>query len=207
VIVAAFGANLAAGTATAAATPLPTMLGGASIHVRDSGGFDRPAPLFFVSPAQVNLQIPPGTAPGPAAVTISNGRDVSTGTVLIVPVAPGLFAADASGRGLAAATALRVKGDGTQSYEEVVRYDPGWGKYVAAPVDLGAPGEQVFLVLYGTGLRFLSGLSAVKALIGGFVGLDQVNVLLPRDLIGRGEVDILVAIDGQPANPVRVNIR
>jgi uncharacterized protein (TIGR03437 family) len=38
-------------------------------------------------------------------------------------------------------------------------------------------------------------------------GLDQVNVAVPRTLIGRGEVDIVLAVDGKAANTVRVNIK
>jgi len=41
----------------------------------------------------------------------------------------------------------------------------------------------------------------------GFVGLDQVNVRLSRALAGRGEVDVLLSVDGRAANPVRVSIR
>jgi uncharacterized protein (TIGR03437 family) len=42
---------------------------------------------------------------------------------------------------------------------------------------------------------------------GGFVGLDQVNVLLSRRLIGRGEVEVALVVDGKQANPVTVTIR
>jgi len=41
----------------------------------------------------------------------------------------------------------------------------------------------------------------------GFVGLDQVNARIPRSLIGRGGVDILMTVDGQAANTARVSIR
>ncbi|MCI0418040.1 MAG: hypothetical protein L0312_02275, partial [Acidobacteria bacterium] len=40
-----------------------------------------------------------------------------------------------------------------------------------------------------------------------FVGLDQVNLLAPRSLIGRGIVDVVVTIDGKVANTVKVHIR
>jgi uncharacterized protein (TIGR03437 family) len=39
------------------------------------------------------------------------------------------------------------------------------------------------------------------------VGVDQVAVLLPRRLAGRGEVDVLLTVDGKMANPVRINIK
>ena len=41
-----------------------------------------------------------------------------------------------------------------------------------------------------------------------FVGLDQANLgPLPRSLIGRGEVDIILTVDGKTANAVTVNIQ
>lgn len=46
---------------------------------------------------------------------------------------------------------------------------------------------------------------------GGFmtriIKLDQVNLLLPRSLAGRGEVDVALSIDGQTANLVKVSFR
>ncbi|GEM_PF-1269831 len=223
-IIASFGSNLATATQAATATPLPTTLAGTTVKVRDNAGAERLAPLFFVSPAQVNYQIPAGTAAGTATITIT-GSDgsFSTGSAQIVPVAPGLFAADASGRGLAAATALRVRPDGSQQFEAAARFDAAQNKYVAVPIDLGPESDQVFLILFGTGIRFRAALSAVNARIGGpngvdaqvafagaqggFVGLDQVNVRLSRSLIGRGEVDVTLMADGRAANTVKVAIK
>jgi len=42
---------------------------------------------------------------------------------------------------------------------------------------------------------------------GSLVGLDQVNVKLPRALNGRGEVDLVLTVDGKTANTVRVRIK
>ena len=39
------------------------------------------------------------------------------------------------------------------------------------------------------------------------IGVDQINALLPRTLIGRGEVDVATTIDGKAANVVRVAIK
>jgi uncharacterized protein (TIGR03437 family) len=220
-IVAAFGAGLATATQTAAAIPLPTSLAGTTINVRDSAGAERQSPLFFVSPAQANYQMPPGTASGSATVTITNRYgEVSAGTVRIESVAPGLFAANANGQGVAAAVALRIKADGTQSFEPVARYDAATNRFVSTPIDLGPASDQVFLILFGTGFRFVSSPSAATATIGGanaevlfagaspgFVGLDQANVRLPRNLIGRGEVDVALVVDGKTANTVRIGIK
>ena len=40
-----------------------------------------------------------------------------------------------------------------------------------------------------------------------FAGLDQVNLLLPRSLAGRGDVDVALTVDGKAANIVRINIK
>jgi hypothetical protein len=45
-------------------------------------------------------------------------------TIPVAPVAPGLFAANANGRGVAAALALRVRADGSQQFEPIARFDP-----------------------------------------------------------------------------------
>lgn len=220
-IVAAFGAGLATATQVAATVPLPTTLAGTTVKVRDSAGFERDAPLFFVAPTQVNYLIPVGTAAGAATVTISSGDSkVSTGVVQISAVAPGLFSANTSGTGLAAATVLRVKADGSQSYEPVTRFDSAQGKIVAVPIDLGPETDQVFLLAFGTGFHKPSALSAVSCKIGGtntevlyagpqgdFVGLDQANVRIPRGLKGRGEVDVVLTVDTKLANTVKVNIK
>jgi uncharacterized protein (TIGR03437 family) len=220
-IVAAFGQDFATTTQAAPANQtLPTALAGASIRLTDAAGTSRLAPIFFVSPTQFNFQIPPGTVPGNATITFSNTNGASsTGSINIANVAPGLFTANASGRGLAAAQALRVRG-GTQTFEPIARFDPAQNQFVAVPIDLGPETDQVFLVVYGTGFRFRSSLGAVAATIGGtaaqvtfagpqgtFVGLDQGNILLPRSLIGRGEVDVVLTVDGQAANTVRISIR
>jgi uncharacterized protein (TIGR03437 family) len=157
-IVAAFGAGLATTTQVAASLPLPTTLAGTRVLVRDSAGVERDAPLFFVAPAQVNYLIPAGTAAGAATAPITSGDGkVSTGVVQIAAVAPGLFSANASGQGVASGVALRVKADGTQIYEPIARFDQAQNRFVAVPIDLGPnlgnATDQVFLILYGTGLR------------------------------------------------------
>jgi uncharacterized protein (TIGR03437 family) len=220
-IVAAFGSDLATATQSATAVPLPTTLGGTTVRVRDSSGAERAAPIFFVSPSQVNYQVPPGTANGVATVTITstNGR-VSTGSAQISPVAPGLFSANANGQGTAAGVVLRLRGNGTQQYEPISQFDSSQNRFVSTPIDIGPNTDQVFLILFGVGARNRSSLSAVAAQIGGaatealyagpqgdFVGLDQINLRIPRSLAGRGEVDVVMSIDGKNPNVVRINIR
>jgi virginiamycin B lyase len=220
-IVAAFGSRLATATQAATTLPLPTDLANTRVSVRDNAGTTRTAPLFFVSPAQVNYLMPTGTANGTATVTITSGDGrIATGTVQIASVAPGLFAANADGRGVAAASVLRVKAGGAQIYEQPAAvFDPVQNRFVARAIDLGPEGDQVFLILYGAGLRGRSALSAVTAKLGGvdatvgfagaqgdLIGVDQVNLLLPRSLAGRGEVEVVLMVDGKTANTVAIKI-
>ena len=219
-ILALFGTGFSNATQSAGAT-LPTTLAGTTVSVRDANGTTRSAPLFFVSPTQINYLVPAGTAPGQAQITIANGQGpLAVGTAAIAPVAPGLFTADASGRGLAAAAALRIRADGSQSYEPVARFDAAQNRFVPVPIDLGAANDQVFLLLFATGIRNRSQLANVTARLGDadalvlfagpqgdLLGLDQVNVELPRALAGRGEIDLALTVDGRAANLVRIAIK
>ncbi|MDQ3011521.1 MAG: c-type cytochrome [Acidobacteriota bacterium] len=226
-IIAGFGTNLAATTAVAGALPLPQVLGGVSVVVKDLLGVERLASLFFVSPTQINYELPAGTAIGESSVTIKqngqngqNGNTVAAGILQIASVAPGLFTADASSRGVAVATVLRVKADGSQSYEPVAQFNTTTYRFDPLPIDLGAETDQLFLVAFGTGFRNRSALSAVTANMGGanaevtfagaqggLVGVDQTNIRIPRSLVGRGNIDMIFSVDGKTANTVILNVK
>jgi uncharacterized protein (TIGR03437 family) len=219
-IVSGFGQKFSTATEMASTLPLPTNLAGVSVSVRDSMGGERLAPLFYASPKQINYQIPPGTAPGEAQVTVlRNGAIVGSGSLQVAAIAPALFSANSSGKDTAAATVLRIRGDGSESQEAVARFDQTEKKFVSEPIDLGPEREQIFLTLYGAGCRFSSA-GQVSAKIGGaaadvlfagaqphLVGVDQVTLRVPRSLIGRGEVDVVLTVNGQTSNTVTVNVR
>jgi uncharacterized protein (TIGR03437 family) len=217
-IVAAFGSNLATGLGIPEGE-LPEVLLGTTVKVRDSAGAERPSKLFFVFNTQVNFQIPPATAGGTATVTIQSGDgSLSVGTVEISAVAPGIFTANASGAGVAAAQALRVR-NGDLFFEPTAQFDGS--VFVPLPIDLGPETDQVFLILYGTGIRFHGSLQNVSVMIGnqtfpalyadfapGFTGLDQINVgPIPRSMAGAGVLDVKVNVAGKPANTVTIQIQ
>jgi len=220
-IAAGFGTNLATVTETAKTVPLPNLLGGTTVRVRDALGTERLAPLFMVAPGQINFLVPSGTANGAATVTITGGDGTaSTGVVQIGSVAPGLFSANADGQGVAAAVILRVRANGEQVFEPVSRLDTATNKAVAVPVDLGSENDQLFLIAYGTGWRFRNSLETSSATVGGenaklvflgtqggFIGLDQANIRLERGLAGKGDVEVKLTVDGKPSNTVRINIK
>lgn len=220
-IIAAFGSGMSVETQNAPGVPLPTTLAGTTVKVRDGAGVERLAPLFYVSPGQVNYLVPPGTANGNGSVTISyTGGASFTAPIVIATIAPGLFSASSDGKGLAAATIFRVRSDGSQSYEPVVQYDQQQKMFLAVPIDLGPATDEVYLLLFGTGLRYRNSLSDVTATVGGapaavvfagiqpdYVGLDQITVRLPRSLAGRGSVDVTVAIANKTLNQLTVNFK
>lgn len=131
-----FGTKLATSTAAATTFPLPERLKGTTVYI---GGVL--APLFFVSPEQINLQIPPGVLPGRASVVIVAGDGtVSTGSVNIVVAAPALFTTRADGTGAPAAVASATG----------VVFDLPVGNSDGTPRPLDAGN---FVALFGTGVR------------------------------------------------------
>src|SRR6185503_2499900 len=146
-----FGAQLAGGAQSATVQPLPTALGDCKVTVKDANGVERTAGLYFVSPNQINFQIPPDTAVGSATVTVVGGGQTQTlPNVNISTVAPGLFFLNSDG--LAAADLTRINGSNT-SYEQVAQLDSTTNLFVAVPIDLGSDTDKVYLTLYGTGVR------------------------------------------------------
>ena len=224
-IVALFGLQMTGQTQVATQQPLPTSLGGMTVAFKNIGGSrEYNAQLFFVSPNQINLLVPPNLSDGEATFRVfapgSSVEPTTIGRVMVDQVAPGLFSADASGRGLAAAVALRVRADGSQVYEATTQFDSMLGRFVPVPIDVSNSAEQVFLLLFGTGISGRSSVSNFLAKIGGetvemvfvgpqpdFAGLDQVNLRLPKTLAGRGNADVVFSVDDKTANVVQINIK
>jgi len=211
-----FGTNLATVT-QAIPMPYPATFSGTSVTFTDSNGVARQAPLAYVSPGQVNYIVPDGTASGQATVTVASGQTSYSAAVPIAAIDPGIFIF--GGTNLAAADVDVVSG-GTQTYENVYSVDSS-GALVPAPIDVSQPNTEVYLIIYGTGLRgHSSAANSVTVTAGGtnltvvyagaqgqYPGLDQINVLLPPSLAGAGDVMILVTVDGQAANPGHVTIQ
>ena len=215
------GENLAAGARTAIPPFLPTSLANTRVKIKDSAGVERLAQLYSVSSDRITHVIPAQTSPGVALITVTNGGNVvAQGVASIAQTAPGLFSADLSGQGFAAALVLRIRPDGSRVFEPVARFDFEQNRFVAVPIDLSNEAEQVFLLLSGTGVRNHSGLANVRAKIGSenaevtfagaegiLPGVDQVNLRLQPSLRGRGEVSIELSVDGRAANIVRIKIK
>jgi uncharacterized protein (TIGR03437 family) len=219
-IVAAFGTQLATGTQIASSQPLPTSLLNTTVTVN---GVD--APLFFVSPGQVNYLIPSNVSAGDAEVIITstqgNGDQIiSRGPIKIAQTAPAIFTANANGIGAPAAVTGRVNENGQFVFDPTPPFEPDPlhpGLVVPAPIDVGTNDRPAFLILFGTGLRNALAGSA-RAVIGGvdvpvtpvaapgFTGLDQINLPIPVSLKGSGIVDVTLVINGVSSNTAKVNL-
>jgi uncharacterized protein (TIGR03437 family) len=212
-----YGSNLAPAPQQAPPASVPTSLGGVTATLTDANGSVFALGLFYVSPNLVNCLIPKGVATGVATIVLSNGSATITGTATVGSVAPGLYSANAGGSGVPAGFWIRVAANNAQTQGYLYDQAQPVGSRVPVPVDLGAPGDQVFLSLYGTGFRSASQASATAAgesvcvygfsPVGLYQGEDVVNVgPLPRSLAGRGQVGVVVTFDNQPANTATISI-
>lgn len=210
-----YGTGLATTTQAAGSSTLPTTLGGVTVQITDSAGTARLAPLYFVSPTQINFQVPSGAALGSATVKVSTG---STATINVQSVAPTLFSADSSGSGPAAATAIRTTIP-TNIQTPIPVFQCSSTGCTTVPLVLGVD-QPIYVTLYGTGIQGRSLLNNVSVSIHGtpisvlyagpqnqYPGLDQVNIGIPLSLRGAGESDVVLTVDGQMSNTVRINIQ
>ena len=132
-LAAIFGTNLSTSTAQASGLPWGTTLGGSSVTV---GGV--PAPVYYVSPTQVNFQVPYEVPAGSSTnVVVTSGGVPSAATpVALADYAVGVFTY--------ARTATSID-------PIVVHYS---NNQLVTPTSPAAPGEV--LVVYGTGVGKLN---------------------------------------------------
>ena len=217
-IVSLFGCGFGTASEAAPGLPLPDTLAG--VRVQLSGAQDPiTAPLYYVSPTQINFVAPDRLSPGTYKVVVRrDGAVVATSAVTVEAVAPDLFTASGSGAGAPAAWVVRVAADGKQTFLSAAACSAGTCE--PAWIDPPVAGERVILALYGTGLRGRSSTDQVVATVGGrrmpvlaalpqseYPGLDQVNVELTPETAGAGLVDLLLTADGIHSNLVRLRIR
>jgi uncharacterized protein (TIGR03437 family) len=210
-----FGPLPASGKESADPQALPTTLAGITIKVRDSLGTERLAPLLYASPAQANFQIPAGTAPGDAAITVTGGGTSLGGFAQVENTAIAIFN---GGFDDPFVFAVRIEPDGTQtpvrmySICSMGNCDPSG--------EIALDDRPVYLSLVGTGIRNRTALSSVTCTIGGvsvpveyagpapgFTGLDQVNLRLTKGLPLSDSDPLILSVDGRPANQLYISIK
>jgi uncharacterized protein (TIGR03437 family) len=146
-VISIFGLNLASTTLGGPVTPMLQTLGGVTVAVGS-----RLLPLYFVSPSQINAELPPDLATGASTlvVTLADGATV-TGAFTIARDAPGLFSITSNNKTYALAFhqngTLVDEGSPAQAGETITVYGTGFGPTSPArPEGLALPLTPAFLL-------------------------------------------------------------
>lgn len=201
-LVALFGLNLSAAVQAAGTLPLPTTLAGVSVEVTD-GARVSDAPLYFVSPEQINIQLPFDIAGPSVQLRVRNPAGSSnTDALNVSAAAPRFFTVAISGEGRAILThsnyVLASRDAPAKPGEEMIIYLNSLGA-VAPPVAAGLPPGDG-----GAGGPLSMVVNPVTALVNGktarvdyaglapqLPGVYQVNILMPYDNVA-GDVEISI---------------
>jgi uncharacterized protein (TIGR03437 family) len=209
-----FGYGLASTSTSATSLPLTNVLGGTQVTV---GGML--APLLYVSPSQINFQVPwelAGESQAVIAVTTPFGAS-STGaaalTVNLSAIAPAIFGANGSGNGqgdvitpqgqLAGAATPATRG------QYVLIYCSGLGAVSSQPAT-GSAAFDASSTTFRTPSVTIGGVQASTNFAGlapGYVGVYQVNALVPGTITPGPAVPLTLSIDGVPSNKVMIGVQ
>ncbi len=220
-IVSLFGTKLAAAIAAAQALPLPTSLGTPPTQVLVNG---IAAPLFYVSPTQINFAIPWELLGQTSyTVTVSNGTLTSAAaTVAAAAQNPGIFLIPPGPQGaIQIANTAGVFAAPTGSIPGAVSRPIAVGEYVTIyctglgdvsnrpPTGVGAGGNSVATVtpsvtiggIAAQGQFFFAGLTP------GFVGLYQVNAQVPVGVQSGATVQVQITSNGFKSNIATIAVQ
>jgi uncharacterized protein (TIGR03437 family) len=183
--------------------PVPTTLGDVQVTVAGI-----PAPLLYVSPAQINFQVPGATPVGDVqeiqVTRASTGQVLASWLFRIDSVSPGLFTADATGSG----QLLAVNQDGSindathpaKAGTYISLYGTGPGAISGLPPD-GQPAQGIINTDSRPGV-FINGPDFIpdgdvqfSGLAPGYVGLWQINAKIPAN-VPSGDVRVFIQMNG-----------
>jgi uncharacterized protein (TIGR03437 family) len=194
---------------------------GLRVEITDGQGATRNAPLYLASASRIDVVVPADVAPGSvAALRVIQGSSlVAAGSMLVQNVAPGIFTENGRGSGPPRGWAVRVEGgDGGETVLPLGQCGSN-SECEPLELDLGSAGARVTLTLLATGARkgtsveMMAGGDVVIPVLGtaahaDFPGYDQIVVgPLPEALRGRGVVELVLTVDGERANPVRIRVK
>ena len=213
-----FGTGLASSTALTSGTPLPTTLAGASLQME---GFS--APLFFVSPTQINFQVPwEVQGRTSAALTLTAGGMSVGATVSISSTVPAIFSTNSTGRGQGAiltstqeiaAARGAISGRATRPArrgEDISIYCLGLGPVSNTPRTGAATGTNPLSQALTQPSVSIGNVPATVVSFAGlapsFVGLYQVNAQIPQSALTGDAVSVVLSIGGATSNTVTIAI-
>lgn len=210
-LVTIFGTSLATSSGAANASPLPFNINGTVVQIGSAF-----APLLFVSPSQINAQIPFEVPTGPVPVVVFvDGHASAPVQVVVRSTAPGIFTTSQNGTGPAQAlhadlTPVNSSSPATPG-EEIQIVATGLGATVGssslAPVATGQPGNgQPTLNAPGVLLGGKETAVTFAAAAKGLVGQYNVKFMVPPTG-GTGDQSLVLVIGGNKTQaPVTVPV-
>ena len=206
-IVSIFGSNLASSVGKYLSAPLSTTLNGASVSFNGVA-----APLFYVSPSQVNAQVPYSVVPGTGTVSFTRGSSILSRAISIASVSPGLFTVSQNGSG--AGIALHANGSLVSPTnpafpgESLAVMGNGFGP-PSTPVREGTPSPGNPVATVGTPLANVGGVLALvtfSGLVPGFIGVSQFNLQVPVGLPTSSGTPLQAILNGVSSNTVTLSV-
>jgi uncharacterized protein (TIGR03437 family) len=196
-LIAVYGANLAPSTLSATVQPLPLQLAGVSATVNGVS-----TPLWFISPGQINLQIPYEVSAGSAVLGVNNNGQVSSFRFPVSPAAPGIFAYQGALVPVATATPGQtifgfVTGDGDVTPTLPSGASPASGTSLSR---LPQPRQPIGITVGGRAATVV-----FSGIVPGLVGVTQVNFTVPADL-DPGIQPVVAKVGGVSGTPVNLTV-
>jgi uncharacterized protein (TIGR03437 family) len=198
-----YGANLSPATALAPSSrfPLPLTLQNVSATVNGVT-----APLYYVSPTQINLQIPYETSAGPAVLAVNNGGQIASYAFTVVPIAPGLYSSaisNATGSLVSAASRgqlllLFVTGEGDVTPTLATGATPS--STITDPTMLPHPRQPVQVTVGGVTATVL-----FAGIPSGVAGLTQIDFYVPNTA-PLGSQQVIVTVGGIASQSIPLNV-
>ena len=203
-----YGTNLAASTTKPGVVPVSTYLGGVQVSV---GG--RYAPIMFISPKQINFQVPFETpvSSGVPVIVTRDGVASSPVNVTVADYAPAVFVYGNAPDPIAvhANGSLITAANPAAAGEVIVVYGTGVGKLSPFEPETGdSPIITARATLTPTVTVGGSNAPVLFAgLTSGFVGLAQFNIQLPNPLPGGGSLPLVISFGSASSQPVNIAVR
>lgn len=209
-IISVFGSLLAPGYAAAPAGPLSQTLAGTVVQWNN-----RLLPLLFVSPDQINAQVPSDLTEGEQTLAVRTGNQPAIqGKIQVVRNAPGLFGFTLEEKFYLAAThedgSLVSPDQPARRGETITILGTGFGPYRRPlldgfPAPLAPPNPLVDPVEIRLGGRTLTPESAIAS--PGQVGLVALQLVIPEDLAPASELLVTAIVNGRSSNSTLLPLR
>jgi uncharacterized protein (TIGR03437 family) len=201
-----FGQGFSQQTASATKLPLPTTLGSTQVLING-----QPIPLDYVSPTQINAQVPLETPVNtPVTIAVQNGAQHSNVAALnALAAAPGVFTYGSNhtivqnqDQSLNSPTSPAHPGD------IVVAYLTGGGSVRASgPWITGGPspgGASPVTASYSVTIGGQQAQTSYIGLTPGFVGLYQANLTVPQ--LAPGNYPLVITINSVQSNGPMISV-